>query len=66
MSNEQDPKHSQNEQDPKHSQTTEKEPKPSNELASEELDQIVGGTEPNFHDFSFTHYIDKSSPIIHQ
>ena len=40
MSNEQNPKN----QDPKN---TENEPKPSDELASEELDQVVGGTDPS-------------------
>ncbi len=40
MSNEQDPKN----QDPKNTDT---EPQPSDELASEELDQVVGGTDPS-------------------
>ena len=55
-----------NEQDPKN---TENEPQPSDELASEELDQVVGGTDPSsgkvqISEITFTKTTDSSSPTF--
>ena len=55
-----------NEQDPKN---TENEPKPSDELANEELDQVVGGTDPSsgkvqISDLNVTKHTDSSSSLL--
>jgi type VI protein secretion system component Hcp len=38
------------------------------ELSAVELDKVVGGKggKANFHDISFTHKIDKASPVLMQ